>query len=454
MTPDTRHLWRRGNQWYFRMPVPRPLQKQMLSDSGKPTRLIVKALGDSLSQARRKRDRLIVICGELFDRATKGELVTPKQIQEMLQQELADGNLPLDFPPRSYLVSDRPVNVGVVAMLHRMLNQGTAIPAAKGETINQAAEAWFADMQRDPSAAVKQATLDGHRLRVKAFVDHCGDIPLTDITRAMAADFLTKVAAGGRSNRTTNSYATTLKGVFQSVIRRGAFAGNNPFDGQKRKAGGDSYEAFEVSELQTLFDPFKFEVAPKHTPETALPWVSLIAAYTGMRLEEIAQLRTSDIRSEGANGSTVTVIDIHNGGSNTLKNESSARLVPVHSTLVRSGFLDYVKALPKDGPLFPGLARRASKGGKIGARLGELFRKRLEALGLKRKGLCFHSFRHTVGHALEAAGVSESDANRVLGHAAKTISYGVYSSGPGLKRLAAIVEEIAYPGFAIPSRSK
>jgi hypothetical protein len=50
----------------------------------------------------------------------------------------------------------------------------------------------------------------------------------------------------------------------------------------------------------------------------------------------------------------------------------------------RFPLLQYVAALPQDGPLFPGLVRRASKGGKIGARLGELFRDKLEALGLKR----------------------------------------------------------------------
>jgi integrase len=317
---------------------------------------------------------------------------------------------------------------------------------AEGETISQAAEAWFDEMQRDPSAAVKQTTLDGHRLRVRAFVEHCGDIPLTSVTRAMAADFLTKVSQQGKANRTTNAYATTMAGVFKSATHRGRFTGNNPFDGQKRKAGGESYEAFTVPELQTLFDSFKFEIAPKHSPETALPWVSLIAAYTGMRLEEIAQLKASDIRNEGANGSTVTVIDIHNGGSNTLKNESSARLVAVHSRLVHAGFLDYVKALPEGSLLFPGLTRRT---GKIGARLGELFRKRLESLGLKRERLCFHSFRHTVAGALEAAAVSQTDAARVLGHTIAGMSYGTYSSGPGLKRLAAVIEEIAYPGLRL-----
>jgi hypothetical protein len=84
------------------------------------------------------------------------------------------------------------------------------------------------------------------------------------------------------------------------------------------------------------------------------------------------------------------------------------------------------------------------------ARLGELFRKKLEALGLKRDRLCFHSFRHTVAEALEAAAVSQTDAARVLGHTISGMSYGVYSSGPGLKRLAAVVEE--YPGLKLLQR--
>jgi len=34
----------------------------------------------------------------------------------------------------------------------------------------------------------------------------------------------------------------------------------------------------------------------------------------------------------------------------------------------------------------------------------------------------------------------------VLGHAIAGMSYGVYSTGPGLKRLAAVVEEIGFGG--------
>jgi integrase len=309
------------------------------------------------------------------------------------------------------------------------------------ETVSQAAAALYGALERDQR---RQTTVDGHRLRVRAFVEACGDVPLSTITRRIASDFLDKIGEN-LSNRTRNAYAMTMALVIETARKRGRFQGENPFDGQKAKAAGESYRPFESDELQRLFAALPREINPaKHTPESALPWVALIAAYTGMRLEEIAQLSAADVHEQQANGATITVIDIHNGENNALKNKASARLVPVHSELVRAGFLAYVKALPKDGLLFPGLIRRASKGGKIGARLGELFRKRLVALGLKREGLCFHSFRHTVAGKLEQASVSQTDAARVLGHAIAGMSYGVYSNGPGLKRLAGIIEEIRY----------
>jgi integrase len=208
---------------------------------------------------------------------------------------------------------------------------------------------------------------------------------------------------------------------------------------------GKAREAFTPAGLHKLFAALPLDKAPEHTPESALPWAVRIAAYTGMRLEEIAQLTVADVQTRGSNGGTVIVFDVHNGDdAHHLKNDSSARAIPMHSELVRAGLLDYIGALPKDGLLFPGLKRRASKGGKIGARLGELFRKKLIALGMKRDGLCFHSLRHTVAQRLEAAAVSQTDAARVTGHAIEGMTYGVYSTGPGLKRLAVVVEEIRY----------
>src|SRR5262249_2566450 len=150
---------------------------------------------------------------------------------------------------------------------------------------------------------------------------------------------------------------------FKSARNRGRFQGENPFEDQRRKAAGEKREAFADAEIAQLFAALPVEVSPrKHSPESALPWAVRIAAYTGMRLEEIAQLTAADVQTRGSNGGTVVVFDIHNGDTaHHLKNDSSARAIPVHSELVRAGLLDYIKALPKDGLLFPGLKRRASK---------------------------------------------------------------------------------------------
>jgi integrase len=459
MTKD--YLWQRGRQWYLRLSIPVPLRPHFRSSTGKPLVHIVQPLGDAFEQARVEGARRVSRCRDLFARLRAGEQLTPEQIKQELSVSAAEFDrvrqehatvmrqllagtpreLFADLIPKAVSPLDRARNLAALDVM-----QGER---PTGETISQAAEAWIRELTRDKSAARRDATLAGHRLRVRAFVDKCRDLPLAGVTRAIASDFLDGLDV---SRRTRNNYAQTLKCVFKSAGRRGRFSNaeeDNPFGDQRSKVvAGSSYVPFEMNELQTLFAGLPRDVAPaRHTPETALPWVALIALYSGARLEEIAQLNAADIRDADANGGKLTVIDIHNGGTNKLKNESAARLVPVHSELVRAGLLDYVQ-YTANGPLFPGLTRRASKGGKVGARLGELFRKRLVALGLKRDGLVFHSFRHTVSNTLDRAGVSQSDAARVLGHAVAGMSYGTYSqAGPGLKRVAAVVEQITYEGL-------
>ena len=442
-----KHLWNRGRgrqNWYLRLPVPRSIRKHWPASK---TGMIIRPLGtDSLVEARRLRDRLTVAYRDVFDQIAAGERPTAEQIEAATKPapKLLDSMIGV-YRGGEDMSSDTLVRV--LAEL-KELNPGLRLsskdaPAVEvGETISTAAESWLKELER---TGVRATTLDGHRLRVRAFIEACGDVTLGSVTRASAAYWLAKVAHS-RSNRTTNAYAVTLKALYASAKQRGRFQGENPFDGQRRKVVGESYAAFTNAEIKTLLAAFPREIKPKrHTPETALGWVALIGAYTGMRLEEICQLTVSDVQTRGSNGGTVVVFDIHNGDKqHHLKNESSARAIPVHSELVRAGLLKYIKALPKDGPLFPGLKRRESKGGKIGARVGELFRKQLIALGIKQDGKCFHSFRHTVAQRLEAAEQSQTDAARVLGHAIAGMSFGVYSTGPGLKRLAAVVEAINY----------
>src|SRR6516225_1145602 len=455
------NLQQKGRAYFCQILIPRPLRHHFPGEAGKPRASIWESLGPDLTTAKPKWAERVAHWEGVFARLRAGESLDDIRAADEREQAEArerervgrlwtDPNLAPDevtaamdtLRKRLAQLSARPA---VVAVPFEIRPAPAVAPVATtSETVSQAAAALYGALERDGR---RQTTVDGHRLRVRAFIEACGDIPLPAITRRVASDFLDRIGKS-RSNRTRNAYSATMALVIETACKRGRFEGSNPFDGMKARAEGKSYVPFEPAELATLFAALPREIRPaKHSPETALPWVSLIALYTGCRLEEIAQLSAADVREVQANGASVWCIDIHNGGNNALKNKSSARLVPVHSELVRAGFLDYVRALPQ-GLLFPGLTRRASKGGKIGARLGELFRKKLVALGLKRDDLCFHSFRHTVAGKLEQASVSETDAARVLGHAIAGISYGVYSSGPGLKRLAGIVEEIHYDGFA------
>jgi integrase len=488
------YLWQRGKQWYLRLPVPKPLRSRFLSGTGKPIVQIVQPLGSSYEYAKLEHDRRVAKYRELFARLHAGEQLTPEQIKtamsfdkaaegkRLYQEALTALRTGVDadtvFGGRLDTEAEELVRRGEtdpdtarrVALIAKLLavNARSAellgplpaatpalpVPAAGGATtISQAAEAWLKEMTQDKDAAPRQSTIEGHRQRVQVFIDAAGDVALTEVTRAKAADFLAGLKI---SNRTRNIYATTLKCVFESARKRGRFTGENPFAGQRSKVAKNHKVRYTVDELQTLFDKLPREVAPKkHTPDTAVPWVALIAAYSGACLEEICKLTVADIREEGVNGGRFWCISIHNGngdGQDKVKNDvARPRLLPIHSAVVKAGLLDYIANLPsKRGQLFPGLQRRASKDNKFGPRVGELYNKKLRKLGIKRKGLDFHSFRHTVSNVLEIAGVSQTDAARVLGHSIEGMSYGTYSQpGPGLVRVKDLVEKIKYEGLRL-----
>jgi hypothetical protein len=320
----TDHLWRRGNQWYLRVAIPRPHRHLFLSKTGKPLVRVVERLSDSKSVAKVMAADRVAVCMRVFAKIKAGLLTTPEQVKEALYPSEFDVALQPGFDEamRRYLADPEARRAEFErrgrAELERRARwfewygaSGEQPASTAGETVSQAAEAWYAELTRDKAAAPRDATLDGHRLRVRAFVGKVGDVPLIDVTRAAASDFLAGLDV---SNRTRNGYATTLRSVFECARRRGRFTGDNPFDGMKAKVAGSSYQPFTVADLQTLFDALPRQRKPaKHSPDTALPWCAAIALYTGARLEEIAQLTTADFREEAANGARVWCIDIHNG---------------------------------------------------------------------------------------------------------------------------------------------
>jgi integrase len=312
-------------------------------------------------------------------------------------------------------------------------------PRAKDapETFSEAFER-YVDTELDGTS---DDTIREYQRKVKIFTDKMGDLPLGKITDHMAVDFLDGYLMGERKQKpmTRNTYAVLFAAVYKCAIRRKKVR-DNPFEGQRVKQVSEPYEPFTDQEIAALFADAKFEVTPaQHSTATALPWASLIALYTGCRLDEAAKLKVADIKKTDG----IWYFDFCPDGNG--KTEAATRVVPLHHEVIKAGLLRYRDALPKDSMLFPGLKGRSSKPGKLGPRLGDAFNRWRKRLGIVRPKVCFHSFRHTVGDRLRKAGVSEDDRSALVGWKDKHIASRVYGhNGPGLKRLQVIIEKLRY----------
>ena len=309
------------------------------------------------------------------------------------------------------------------------------------ETFSEAFKA-YVQTELDGTSA---GTVSEYQLKVNTFINKVGDLPLNKVTDHVAVDFLDKHLLSERKlkPKTRNGYAMLFSAIFKSAIRRKK-ATYNPFADQLVKAESVHYEPFTDQELATLFADAKFEISPaKYKTASALPWVSLVSTFTGCRLEEVAQLKASDIKkTEG-----IWHFEFCHEGNG--KTKAATRKVPLHHVLIDAGLLRYRDKLPSGFPLFPGL--KEGRQSKLGSNLGDMFRYWRKKLGIVRPRVNFHSFRHTVGDRLRRAGIQESDIAALLGHEDERITSRVYGhNGPGLKRLKEVVEQLTYKGLRLP----
>jgi integrase len=489
-TAGRHYLWNRGSgqrqNWYARIPIPNKLRcRPPFSDDGKAHPHVIKPLhtGD-LREAQRIRDRLVPLYRNAFDRLLAGEQLSLAQIEKDVavdyeamrrgflehfrtrrQQWREDTRRLLDEYEEKHgplqIASDPAGRAKDLAALEAIgALRVDAVRAVEvtplmrviepdvGETLSEAAKEFLDDLKRSSAPL----TVDGHKDRINEFITRVGNIPLSKVTVAMASDFLTELART-RKTRTRNNYYRSMAMLFKNAKKRGRYhTDDHPFkdqyravsDREKAEAKRSGYTDPQVFQL---LDSLKREVRPaEYTPQAALPWIMLIGAYTGARIEEIAGMKVADVHTVGTNGSSVLVFDFNeiHRDRKRLKNISSTRRVPVHSQIIKAGLMKYISHLPADGALFPGLEARKSKDHKLSCRAGELYGEHLTALGIKTKKLVFHSWRNTLVDKLREAKVPKEEIDAIIGHANGDITYDHYSSGPSLKNLAEYIERVKY----------
>lgn len=261
--------------------------------------------------------------------------------------------------------------------------------AKLGLPFAEAAERSLAELQHDSAARLTAQTLGQDRAVYRLFDQWAGQPPLGDIGRKAASDFLAEVAKldphwgrspetkrrsfreimerfgnhpTGLANRTLNRYATALGMVWDWARKTGLAEVENPWSDQVRDIGEKRTTEklpFTAAELAKLLTNARPEIRPeRHTHEAALAWLMWIAAYSGMRLNEITALKVVDLRQ--AEGGVALRCDERQDGSGR---PAGAR--PFHAARPRASRLREARA---------GVAVAGLEGGRAGrqARLAHL----------------------------------------------------------------------------------
>lgn len=247
---------------------------------------------------------------------------------------------------------------------------------------------------------------------------------------------------------------SSLSSVFKWADRRGHFEGRNPFQGQSRTEGeGNGWRAYKIDELNKLFGTNQLRdmdvdqrIRPvKYTFENAMAWVPLIALFSGMRSNEICQMRVADIRRKDG----IWVFNVTDDATGqSLKTEAANRVVPVHSELVRCGFLDYLKGVPRDGKLFPAL-KPGGPDGKFNHYFAKRFTVYRRGCGVTAPRTSFHSFRKNVAQALKDKRATSAEIAELIGHE-QGFTLSVYAPMQlPVRALGELIERVRYPGLRL-----
>ena len=175
-------------------------------------------------------------------------------------------------------------------------------------------------------------------------------------------------------------------------------------------------------------------------------WLPLLCLFHGTRSNEVAGMRVADV--EEADG--IAFLNLRENTTRRLKNETSARRVPLHKMLVEMGFLEFVarrREKESDGPLFTGLSHNRNAADGIGKWWHRLVTGVVgDAPANAATGACgIHSLRHSWAAAARATGLSDSIV-KLLGGWSQASAFEGYGPDELRRMLKKAIDKIEFPG--------
>jgi integrase len=267
---------------------------------------------------------------------------------------------------------------------------------------------------------VKRRSADSVRACERALVlfeERTGNTPVRELTRAQGDDFRSWLQTLGTSSKTAHDRITWVKSLLVYAYRDLELIPRQPWEGiDIEHATEKRRKPWTPEELKAFFGLplFKSYELPKDfkAGKDAAYWIPLLGLYTGARVGELAQLRVADVEA-GKEGAFLRITEEAEG--QRVKTAAGHRRVPVHSQLVKLGFLDYFERVKKSGAelLWPHMRFRK---GKPGAYFSDWFNRFHKEQTGNPQAPVFHELRHTVRTALHSAGVDRETIGRIIGH--------------------------------------
>ncbi|UVL30133.1 tyrosine-type recombinase/integrase [Pseudomonas donghuensis] len=287
----------------------------------------------------------------------------------------------------------------------------------------------------DRGGEQKPTTLKETNLCHKVVAEHLGGLDLRNHSRADLVAFRERLSVG-RMPSTVNKLIVKFSAVLGWAVENGHLSKTYDKKLKLTKGVESTRKAFSQAQVIKLMD------YANGLPETSWKrWLLSLGIITGGRLKEICQLTTSDVVITESGLIAIHINEVGEGKS--IKNKQSERLVPLTDGAYGfdlPAFLRYVDLTRHSGneslaqigyrPAGEWVNQHA-----IPAALGDCY----------KRGLVFHSLRHSLASLMQAKGVPITYAQAVMGHASGTITFDTYGAGVPVEVIAEMLKILLSP---------
>ena len=318
---------------------------------------------------------------------------------------------------------------------------------------------WAAERKPKPKG------IDTHRAVARWFYDRVGRKPVDQITRQDILTFKSKLLEASQTAANIKMKRSRLRTLLQWAADNGHAASNvaHGITIKDTQAAKNKRKSFDLPALNAIFASpiYSNGERPTQGRGEAAYWIPLLALFTGARMEELGQLRPSDVvrlaypDPDGSekHGWFLHLIEAEGEDGTKLKNAVSERLIPLHPELERLGFVAFAQAMKDQSRdrlfhlLTPGPY------GNLTHKWGQWFSRYLRSVCLVTdKRMTFHSFRHTFTDYMRRPDIPEGIQRQLVGHSSKDV-HDDYGSGYNLHWLVEAVKLYRVPGLKLPTIS-